>query len=140
MMMPAPLNGINMDSLIGFVEKHGDALANLTTRQVLDDIIKPSANDARESFVNSSTPTEERKAATVFVSHCWDYLFLDFYDNLISWWTDNGECADDYFWIDVFVVNFHATSNARPPEWIPTVIKACPKVTVSLVVAIGICL
>jgi hypothetical protein len=113
-----PKGSVSVQWLSEFVRSHGGQLAHKTTAEVSEQHLKPNTKAKQCAYIRLA---EERTAdghpsvgiATFFVSHAWQYKFLDLAEVIIEW----GQTVPTptYVWLDIFSVNQHAPE--QPPEW-----------------------
>jgi len=86
----------------------------------LHHVYAPATLQFAESYCEAFKNQPEIKPATAFVSHTWDYQFLDVVAALEDW--DKKQLAPTVFWFDLFSNNQHNT-NTRDFTWWQTVFK-----------------
>lgn len=117
---PFPLDGITLKVIEDFIESHGgtESFRGLSTSHVCNSIFKPMLNqkEIRKSWcdVLKDGGSADVGKATVFVSHAWNYKFLDVIDVLREFAAKAPTRV--VFWFDLFSNNQFDTS-ARPFEW-----------------------
>jgi tetratricopeptide (TPR) repeat protein len=96
-----------------------DGIAELTTNEVTERLVKPFTEPYKLSFCDllhqSGHPGIGK--ATVFISHAWKYKFVDLADALQRKFADT---LDTVVWFDVFSVNQHTTSQKDFGWWSET--------------------
>jgi hypothetical protein len=90
---PFPTLGITLTGILEFVEQCGgrERLEGLTTTQVCHNIMKPMTEASGLAYcdhlkmqaTSSEIPCEVIGKANVFISHAWQYRFLDVVDTLL---------------------------------------------------------
>lgn len=122
-----PLHGVKLAFLNEFIQRCGgeEALANKTTRQVCEDFIKPmtllNKTTAKVSFcdlLRVENPSFMTDKATCFISHTWNYNFLDFIhivqDHFQQRMIQNSNSNNEIvLWIDIFCFNQHLPFDAN---------------------------
>lgn len=105
-------NGIKVSLFKEFVAHCGrDLLKNLTTRQVCKEFLIPITSrqqpDQSCSFVEHLINERHDGVgrATVFISHCWNSLFLDIVDTIEYHFQNDTETI---VWFDLFCINQHS--------------------------------
>ena len=108
-----PLNGIRLSFLQTFIDIYcggREKLQGLTTTFVIDKFIKPQTLLWQQSFCDmlESQGYEDHgfciAKAQVFISHAWQYIFLDVVDALQFHFIDT---PDIVIWFDLFSINQH---------------------------------
>ncbi|KAF0717288.1 Aste57867_2385 [Aphanomyces stellatus] len=110
-----------------FVEIHGgrDAFQGLTTTAVCKTLVKPFTSASKLSLVDhvlQELPEAHKyvKHATWFVSHAWNYEFLDVVDALTDFFDDQDEINDSddvAVWFCMFNNNQHVVQGQVPFEY-----------------------
>lgn len=106
--------GISLRGIFSWIKAVGGEgrLGGLTTTEVVRGFLMPqTASHRGESYCEAHDADASVQRATVFVSHAWSHVFLDFVDALA-----NREAPEDFYWIDFFCNCQHAAP-ARPFEW-----------------------
>ena len=115
-------DGIEMDGLpFSFFRELVDAnggeaaFEGLTTSNVKRNIIVPKTQSTKLSLCAQMRQEGDSrvKTATWFVSHAWQYKFLDVFRALEAFFADKPEAI---IWMDIVSTSQHATFE-RPPEW-----------------------
>ncbi|KAJ3027799.1 UNVERIFIED_CONTAM: Kinesin light chain 3 [Siphonaria sp. JEL0065] len=130
--VPAPINvitdkpqidGIRFSYVLELIEDWGGraALAGKTTTQVCEDHIIPMTSDTNtsvcEQFLLSRKPSIRTLEANWFVSHVWEYQFLDVIDILQRFFILKKIPFDEaILWFDLFSVPQHE-SDERKFDW-----------------------
>lgn len=110
-----PKDGITLAGIHAFLEANGgrDAFQGLLTEDVNKKFIAEITSATRSSYCTQYAGDSNIKAATVFVSHAWKYVFLDVVTALEDWAVNN---PDAVFWIDLFSNCQHGTES-KPFTW-----------------------
>jgi tetratricopeptide (TPR) repeat protein len=107
--------GVSLKALLQFVDKYRAGLSGMTTADVTYKIIKPLTLGMECSFAEYLARRRrgvEDKLVSVrgnlFVSHAWNYPFLQVVEVLTTY-TRQTSASDDtiFFWFDCLVVNQH---------------------------------
>mmetsp|Transcript_57056 Transcript_57056/g.150333 ORF Transcript_57056/g.150333 Transcript_57056/m.150333 type:complete len:595 (-) Transcript_57056:1165-2949(-) len=117
--------GISFESLRQFRDDHFRELVGKTTGQVRDDLIKRLTSASQLSFAEFCTRTPsggqysqyDFGPANLFVSHAWDYNFLELVAAIEDFVEQNPGGGTYFLWIDIFVVNQHIPSIPDFPTW-----------------------
>eukprot|EP01039_Chlorochromonas_danica_P006268 gene6268-6909_t len=116
--LPFPKNGVRLSSFHEFVEACGgmDNLQGLTTADVCARFVMPMTRSLRCSYCDLLDKTSHAAVgtATVFVSHAWQYLFLEVVETLQGYFMDN---PDVVVWLDLFSHNQHKATQSHFPWW-----------------------
>jgi len=121
-----PRLGITLAGIRSFVASCGGdgALAGRTTSAICCDFVKPRTAAARLSYceLGALAGDGEILPATVFVSHAWAYCFLDLlaaleHEHAKATAAHASAAPPPVFWFDIFSVNQHEDSSARPFSW-----------------------
>ncbi|KAJ3041315.1 Kinesin light chain 3 [Rhizophlyctis rosea] len=118
------IQGIHLSFLSTFISDCGgrDALLNLTTEQVCQRFIIPKSV-ASESFCNQLALHISHVTAPArwFISHTWQYLFLDTVDALFLFFEKRTPSEPDpVIWIDIFSLP-QVGREKMEVEWLRTV-------------------
>ena len=93
--------------LLSFVRLEGNTLENLTTQEVVNEIIIPRTKHSMNRYINKLSPSVVN-FPTYFVSHVWSALFLDLIASLsheIKLKESDEESRNVFVWIDIFAIN-----------------------------------
>ena len=111
-----PLDGITIKAIADFIEDHGgkEAFEGKTTTDVNNLIQKPLTQELKVSYCKYLKIKKKStiKEANVFISHAWQYQFLDVVEAITEHFNNDD---DTYIWFDVFTVNQH--TNITNSEW-----------------------
>ncbi|KAJ3030004.1 Kinesin light chain 3 [Rhizophlyctis rosea] len=115
-----PLLGVQLSFLDTFIDECGgrQKLEGLTTGQICDSFVKPRTKPSTslcDQLFASTSPQVKR--ANWFISHCWQYLFLDVVDALKLFFTTHTE--DVVVWFDLFSLPQHGR-NKIEADWLRT--------------------
>ena len=100
--------------LLSFVKENEAKLKNLSTQDVVDQIVKPATLLNKSRYVDL-IPKDCVSLPTYFASHVWIAPFLDIVESLREHIGDNAR--DDVFvWIDIFAVNQHRDSGTQESD------------------------
>ena len=106
--LPFPKEGIKLSSLDMFINECGgrSALKGLTTTDVNNKHVKPLTSYMESSYCDYLKLTNPDNVwdAQVFISHAWQYVFLDVVDTLQTHFKSN---PDIIIWFDLFSNNQH---------------------------------
>ena len=115
--MSFPRDGIRLSSLHLFFSECGgrSELEGLTTSDVNDLYVKPLTVELNSSFCQflKKRYTSSVGEAQVFISHAWDYNFLEMIDILQHHLRNN---MDIIIWFDLFSINQHDDAD-RDAKW-----------------------
>ncbi len=121
---PQPLQGISLAGFKILVEAAGGraCLETWTTGRLKYDYLLPATAPARDSFARAVlAPRADASSlvgrATVFLSHAYDYLFLDALDAITAWEARQPPLtppAPHFYYFDLAVVNQHCQSAIVP--------------------------
>ncbi|KAJ3041418.1 Kinesin light chain 3 [Rhizophlyctis rosea] len=118
---PLPLLGVRLSFLPKFINQCDGrgALRGLTTAQVCEKFIHPQTT-SQKSFCHrlSTESPSDIGTANWFISHCWQYTFLDVLDSIISFFQKHGT-SGVVLWFDLFSVPQHGRSQIAV-EWLKT--------------------
>lgn len=67
--------------------------------------------------LDPSVEADVVKPATVFISHAWNYNFLDVVDSLYHHFQDKSLYSSTYIWLDIFSINQHDESVKGDFNW-----------------------
>ncbi|KAJ3334140.1 Kinesin light chain 3 [Blyttiomyces sp. JEL0837] len=118
-----PTWGINLGYLLKLVEACGgrQAIASLTTANVCKLLVKPLTTDHEGSICDVLIDQGRYDAvqpANWFVSHAWEYDFMDMIDALASFFDDRDTDPNKVFlWIDLFCLSQHQ-QEVKSFEWL----------------------
>jgi hypothetical protein len=104
--------GVKLSFYDKFITSCGgvELLSGKTTKEICEEIIKPMTSSSKLSYCDLLN-LENHPAinvATVFVSHCWNSVFLDVLAALNHHFKEN---PDVVVWFDVFSHNLHHTGD-----------------------------
>jgi hypothetical protein len=113
--------GIRLSYLDAFVARFGgyDAFLGLTTTQVMEAFIKPTTSESKLSFCELLVTEGHGEYVGVshwFLSHAWNYFFLDVLDASKEFFLKQQSDRDPLIWFDIFSVSQHKAAS-RPFEW-----------------------
>ncbi|KAJ3034816.1 Kinesin light chain 3 [Rhizophlyctis rosea] len=115
-----PLIGVSVAYFDTFIAECGgrDRLTNLTTAQVCNDFIIPRTQSAQSLCSRLSTEAPSIIGpATWFISHSWQYEFLDTVDALTSYFQEEEDTETIIVWFDLFSLPQHGRSKISP-DWL----------------------
>jgi tetratricopeptide (TPR) repeat protein len=116
-LVPLSRVGITLAGIRHFIDSCGgsSALFGLSTADVIQTYVKRSTASTGLSYceTHASTRPHDFREATVFVSHAWQYCFLDIVAAIAAWAEANTAHA---FWFDAFTNSQHDTES-KPFEW-----------------------
>lgn len=117
------ITGVCVSFIARFIDEHGGrkAFEGLTTTNVCETIIKPATFALQTSYCEMLERRGEgglTGPAQWFVSHAWQYQFLDVVDSLADFMVrEYGARSDDIIvWFDLFANSQHNT-DAKPFKW-----------------------
>mmetsp|Transcript_24372 Transcript_24372/g.29543 ORF Transcript_24372/g.29543 Transcript_24372/m.29543 type:complete len:682 (-) Transcript_24372:396-2441(-) len=138
------IRGVSLKFLHRFLNTRKEEIGNLTTKDVVECIIKPETAELKSRYLLKIEEDLEDAAqndlyylhgemtgkANMFVSHCWDYKFADLVETLARLedkifrkklseergFTFNEKAKDIYIWLDIFCINQHDPSILCSPE------------------------
>ncbi len=112
--------GITMPCILEFIERNGGQAAfdGLTTSQVKRRFVVPETQASKQSLCEQLRCNGDArvKEAQWFVSHAWQYKFLDVVSSLKSFFKSEPDGSSATLWFDVFSTSQHDTYS-RPPLW-----------------------
>ncbi|KAJ3038076.1 Kinesin light chain 3 [Rhizophlyctis rosea] len=123
--------GVRLSFLSTFVKECGgrDKFLNLTTRQVCDSFVKTRTDFSKSLCDQLASNAHDFSAAaasnavgpaTWFVTHCWQYKFLDVLDAIEGFFADRKEDASEVIvWFDLFCLPQQHRLKITP-EWLQT--------------------
>ncbi|EQC30255.1 hypothetical protein SDRG_12105 [Saprolegnia diclina VS20] len=115
--MASPV-GVRLAYLRRFISDHGGeaSFAGTTTADVCFEFVvpmtKPSGLSLVDHLANDSTTTAYVAPANWYVSHAWQYLFLETVNSLECFFADQGVLADAVIWFCVFNNNQHVAAQS----------------------------
>jgi hypothetical protein len=116
-----PRYGVRLSFLNQFLQECGGraALNNLTTTEVCDKFIKPVTKSSQSSYCEYLRVLEHEAVgeATVFISHAWQYKFLEVVDSLTHHFLHQLEVV---LWFDLFSNNQHKAIDLDFSYWATT--------------------
>jgi hypothetical protein len=119
--LPFPKEGIRLSYLIEFVEHCGgaSALAGLTTTEVCQTFVMTTTKIEQSSYCEYLTLQGSSSVglAEVFISHAWNYLFLDVVEALQYHFRNEGDIV---IWFDLFSNNQHKAVDLDFSWWCNT--------------------
>ena len=114
-------HGVTIAGIREFIARVGgmDIVSGLKTREVNEVFIQPLTEDTRDSYLEhmQREGSAHTGPATVFVSHAWEYRFVE--DTLASietWEAADVSRSNSVYWFDVFTNSQHDTPT-KPFEW-----------------------
>ncbi|KDO18993.1 hypothetical protein SPRG_15784 [Saprolegnia parasitica CBS 223.65] len=124
--MTSPARGLRLSYLRHFINSHGGetSFAGKTTAQVCFEFVVPLTKPTELSLVdhvaNDPTTASFVAPANWYVSHAWQYLFLETVDSLERFFADRGLTDDAVIWFCVFNNNQHLASSYPFEYWSTT--------------------
>ena len=116
-------DGIRLSDITEFVAQCGgrNKLKGLTTTVVKNKYLKPMTHSKKFSYCEllKNKNSESIAQASVFISHAWEYKFLDVFDALTNHFRNQSNV---FLWFDLFSVNQH-TSTPTESNWFNTTLK-----------------
>ena len=116
--LPFPKDGVRLSFVNQFIAECGgrDALEGLTTTEMSDNFVKPATFSNQSSYCDMLTSQRHDTVgiATVFISHAWQYHFLDVVDALNYHFRDE---PDIIIWFDLFSNNQHKAAELDFHWW-----------------------
>ncbi|KAJ3040542.1 Kinesin light chain 3 [Rhizophlyctis rosea] len=114
--------GVRLSFLNKFVEQCGGRydLQHLTTAEVCEKFVKTRADptvSVCEQLSNQTPPIIG--PAQWFISHCWQNLFLDVVDTIITFFRVQNLSVDTFVWFDLFSLPQHGRSRIAT-DWLQT--------------------
>ena len=111
--------GLSLDGFKALVNELGASLAGRTTAWLKFYYILPATAAAKQSYcaMRQQQDTPHVRPANKFVSHAYDYLFLDVFEAIAQWEAaqpPGSPCA--YYYFDLFAVNQHGQDAIVPFE------------------------
>ncbi len=123
-----PKLGIKLSYLNEFISDCGgrENLQGLTTTQVCRNFIIPMTRNDKSSFCEMLHRKKHHAVenATIYVSHVYQYDFLNVVDSLQYHLRDT---PDAVIWFDIFSINKHSNVGEMPYEWYSTTIMSAIK-------------
>ncbi|KDO18951.1 hypothetical protein SPRG_14384 [Saprolegnia parasitica CBS 223.65] len=122
----SPARGLRLSYLRHFINSHGGetSFAGKTTAQVCFEFVVPLTKPSELSLVdhvaNDPTTAAYVAPANWYVSHAWQYLFLETVDSLERFFADRGLSDDAVIWFCVFNNNQHLASSYPFEYWSTT--------------------
>ncbi|KDO20990.1 hypothetical protein SPRG_13883 [Saprolegnia parasitica CBS 223.65] len=122
----SPARGLRLSYLRHFINSHGGEarFAGKTTAQVCFEFVVPLTKPTELSLVdhvdNDPTTASFVAPANWYVSHAWQYLFLETVDSLERFFADRGLADDAVIWFCVFNNNQHLASSYPFEYWSST--------------------
>jgi tetratricopeptide (TPR) repeat protein len=111
------MDGLPVHFFREFIEFNGGVgvFEGLTTTIVKRMFIKPKTESTKLSLCAQMRQEGDQRVqpATWFVSHAWQYRFMDVVEALEAFFVDK---PDTIIWMDLFSTSQHSTFD-RPPEW-----------------------
>ena len=130
-----PIGGITFSLINNFIEECGgrSVLNGLSTSDVNKRYLKPLTIHMKSSYCDylKTIDVNSVREAQVFISHAWEYKFLDLVDSLQNHF---GQNSDKIFWIDLFSINQHIAQNLDFPWWSTTFRSAIAKMNHTVLV------
>jgi hypothetical protein len=133
-----PTLGIKVSAFKDFMIENGGEVAfshkafvkqPLTTTDVCKTFVKPITEEKECSYVDylklAKPDTDIVGEATVFISHAWQYAFIDVVHALETYFVDQ---PDTFVWFDLFSNNQHATFDLSFYWWKNTFLNAIEKI------------
>ncbi|KAJ3028522.1 Kinesin light chain 3 [Rhizophlyctis rosea] len=123
---PVPLHGVHLCFFDAFINDSGgrDKFHGLTTAQVCDEFVKPLTDPSKslcDHLIETSSPSVNR--ATHFISHSWQYIFLDVVDAVQAFFHDQQQSTpteeEVIVWFDLFSLPQHQRQKIES-EWLKT--------------------
>jgi tetratricopeptide (TPR) repeat protein len=112
--------GIPFECILEFIQRHGgeSAFEGLTTSQVKRRFIMPETLHSKLSLCEQLRAAGDTRVADaqIFVSHAWQYKFMDVVRALQSFLAAEADGAGARLWLDAFSTSQHETY-CRPPLW-----------------------
>jgi tetratricopeptide (TPR) repeat protein len=112
--------GLPLSCIVEFSQRNGGeaAFQGLTTSQVKRRFIMPETLGTKLSLCEQLRAAGDArvKDAQWFVSHAWQYKFLDVVSSLQAFLAAEPDGADATLWFDAFSTSQHDTYS-RPPMW-----------------------
>ncbi|KDO18961.1 hypothetical protein SPRG_14394 [Saprolegnia parasitica CBS 223.65] len=122
----SPARGLRLSYLRHFIISHGGetSFAGKTTAQVCFEFVVPLTKPTELSLVdhvaNDPTTADYVSPANWYVSHAWQYLFLETVDSLERFFADRGLSDKAVIWFCVFNNNQHLASSYPFEYWSTT--------------------
>lgn len=116
--------GVSIAFLLDFIERFNIMNINsITTAGVCHSMVIPTTSIHECSYIDYSLKTHNISSskiffgkANVFVSHVWNYNFIEFIQTIHDWILTNNN-TDYFFWIDVFCLPQQMNSITKPFQW-----------------------
>ncbi|KDO22628.1 hypothetical protein SPRG_21110 [Saprolegnia parasitica CBS 223.65] len=121
-----PARGLRLSYLRHFINSHGgeSSFAGKTTAQVCVEFVVPLTVASQLSLVdhiaNDPSTAAYVAPANWYVSHAWQYLFLETVDSLERFFADRGLADDAVIWFCVFNNNQHLAATQSFASWSTT--------------------
>ncbi|KAJ3040563.1 inositol polyphosphate 5-phosphatase [Rhizophlyctis rosea] len=121
-----PLAGVHLSFFDNFINQceGRDKLVGLTTEQVCNQFIKPRTEPAKSLCDHLlAEGSREVARANCFISHTWQYKFLDVVDAIATHFKNNPPTNSDatvVVWFDLFSLPQNLTRADIDPEWLKT--------------------
>ncbi len=113
-------NGIKLRFLVDWSKQQGFT-PSITTREVCEKCVKLSTEATQLSYCEQLLLSEDAAEfvgrPTAFISHAWDYRFLEVLEALTSYFADE---EDVIIWFDIFSNNQHKTASFEFEWWCDT--------------------
>ncbi|KDO18962.1 hypothetical protein SPRG_14395, partial [Saprolegnia parasitica CBS 223.65] len=122
----SPARGLRLSYLRHFINSHGGetSFAGKTTAQVCFEFVVPLTKPTELSLVdhvaNDPSTAAYVSPANWYVSHAWQYLFLETVDSLKRFFADRGLSDKAVIWFCVFNNNQHLASSYPFEYWSTT--------------------
>ncbi|KAJ3044776.1 Kinesin light chain 3 [Rhizophlyctis rosea] len=113
--------GVRLSFLDVFIQNFcggEETVLNMTTETVCEIFVKPLTKPS-ESALCDILPASAVGKATWFVSHSWQYTFLDLVNALKSYFHDQGMSQSAVVWIDLFSLPQHNRDSVTS-NWLTT--------------------
>ncbi|KAI8810434.1 hypothetical protein BJ742DRAFT_754643, partial [Cladochytrium replicatum] len=89
----------------------------MTTEHVFERIVKPLTTVSQTALCKLLPSHMNAPKSSWFISHAWQYNFLELCDAIITWFEENHPDPDSVvIWLDLFTNSQHDTQ-VRPFEW-----------------------
>lgn len=125
-----PFLGISMEGILCFIKDNGgeEKFKQKTTSEVNKDLIIFVTSSIADSYCKKFETSPFIGKATVFVSHAWNYQFLNVVKALQRWLSFQQQGEGIYFWFDLFSNSQHDTTKKEFTWWINCFAKSIEKI------------
>ena len=115
----SPKLGLSLSGFETFVSFHGGraAFKGLTTSVVKASFVVPRTSEVKREYIHLLASDESSiGTANRFISHAYDYLFLDMLDAVMKWEAGASSGSPFFYYFDLLCVNQHSQDAVVPFE------------------------